>query len=56
MSEPGVRSLNLSVSAAVGLFEARRQLLLWRLMKIERSPQVANSLEDKQFLSMISWI
>jgi tRNA (cytidine/uridine-2'-O-)-methyltransferase len=25
MSEPGVRSLNLSVSAAVGLFEARRQ-------------------------------
>jgi tRNA (cytidine/uridine-2'-O-)-methyltransferase len=26
MSEPGVRSLNLSVSAAVGLFEARRQL------------------------------
>ncbi|MBD2770839.1 tRNA (cytidine(34)-2'-O)-methyltransferase [Iningainema tapete] len=26
MSEPGVRSLNLSVSVAVGLFEARRQL------------------------------
>ena len=26
MSQPGVRSLNLSVSAAVGLFEARRQL------------------------------
>jgi tRNA (cytidine/uridine-2'-O-)-methyltransferase len=26
MSEPGVRSLNLSVSAAVGLFEANRQL------------------------------
>jgi tRNA (cytidine/uridine-2'-O-)-methyltransferase len=26
MAEPGVRSLNLSVSAAVGLFEARRQL------------------------------
>jgi tRNA (cytidine/uridine-2'-O-)-methyltransferase len=26
MMEPGVRSLNLSVSAAVGLFEARRQL------------------------------
>jgi tRNA (cytidine/uridine-2'-O-)-methyltransferase len=26
MSEPGVRSLNLSVSAAVGLFEAKRQL------------------------------
>jgi len=26
MSEPGVRSLNLSVSAAIGLFEARRQL------------------------------
>jgi tRNA (cytidine/uridine-2'-O-)-methyltransferase len=26
MSEPGVRSLNLSVSAAVGLFEAYRQL------------------------------
>lgn len=26
MTEPGVRSLNLSVSAAVGLFEARRQL------------------------------
>ncbi|MGB5963552.1 MAG: tRNA (cytidine(34)-2'-O)-methyltransferase [Coleofasciculaceae cyanobacterium] len=25
MTEPGVRSLNLSVSAAVGLFEARRQ-------------------------------
>ena len=28
MSEPGVRSLNLSVSAAVGLFEAKRQLNL----------------------------
>jgi tRNA (cytidine/uridine-2'-O-)-methyltransferase len=28
MSQPGVRSLNLSVSAAVGLFEARRQLEL----------------------------
>jgi tRNA (cytidine/uridine-2'-O-)-methyltransferase len=28
MSEPGVRSLNLSVSAAIGLFEARRQLEL----------------------------
>ncbi len=28
MTEPGVRSLNLSVSAAVGLFEARRQLML----------------------------
>jgi tRNA (cytidine/uridine-2'-O-)-methyltransferase len=28
MTEPGVRSLNLSVSAAVGLFEARRQLRL----------------------------
>ncbi|MDF0553571.1 tRNA (cytidine(34)-2'-O)-methyltransferase [Kamptonema sp. UHCC 0994] len=26
MSEPGVRSLNLSVSVAIGLFEARRQL------------------------------
>jgi tRNA (cytidine/uridine-2'-O-)-methyltransferase len=26
MSEPGVRSLNLSVSVAAGLFEARRQL------------------------------
>ncbi|NEQ28165.1 MAG: tRNA (cytidine(34)-2'-O)-methyltransferase [Microcoleus sp. SIO2G3] len=26
MSQPGVRSLNLSVSAAAGLFEARRQL------------------------------
>lgn len=26
MAEPGVRSLNLSVSAALGLFEARRQL------------------------------
>jgi len=26
MNQPGVRSLNLSVSAAVGLFEARRQL------------------------------
>jgi tRNA (cytidine/uridine-2'-O-)-methyltransferase len=26
MSEPGVRSLNLSVSAAVGLFEAQRQV------------------------------
>jgi tRNA (cytidine/uridine-2'-O-)-methyltransferase len=26
MGEPGVRSLNLSVSVAVGLFEARRQL------------------------------
>jgi tRNA (cytidine/uridine-2'-O-)-methyltransferase len=26
MSEPNVRSLNLSVSVAVGLFEARRQL------------------------------
>nr|WP_040655883.1 tRNA (cytidine(34)-2'-O)-methyltransferase [Rubidibacter lacunae] len=26
MAEPGVRSLNLSVSAAVGLLEARRQL------------------------------
>ncbi|HEY9834904.1 MAG TPA: tRNA (cytidine(34)-2'-O)-methyltransferase [Stenomitos sp.] len=26
MSQPGVRSLNLSVSAAVALFEARRQL------------------------------
>lgn len=26
MAQPGVRSLNLSVSAAVGLFEARRQL------------------------------
>jgi len=26
MSEPGVRSLNLSVSVAVSLFEARRQL------------------------------
>lgn len=26
MMQPGVRSLNLSVSAAVGLFEARRQL------------------------------
>lgn len=26
MTEPNVRSLNLSVSAAVGLFEARRQL------------------------------
>jgi tRNA (cytidine/uridine-2'-O-)-methyltransferase len=25
MTQPGVRSLNLSVSAAVGLFEARRQ-------------------------------
>ncbi|MEC4990922.1 MAG: tRNA (cytidine(34)-2'-O)-methyltransferase [Oscillatoria sp. PMC 1068.18] len=28
MSQPKVRSLNLSVSAAVGLFEARRQLNL----------------------------
>ena len=26
MSQPGVRSLNLSVSVAVGLFEAKRQL------------------------------
>jgi len=26
MAEPGVRSLNLSVSVAVGLFEAKRQL------------------------------
>lgn len=26
MTEPGVRSLNLSVSVAIGLFEARRQL------------------------------
>lgn len=26
MAEPGVRSLNLSVSVAVGLFEARKQL------------------------------
>ena len=26
MTHPNVRSLNLSVSAAVGLFEARRQL------------------------------
>ena len=26
MTQPGVRSLNLSVSAAVGLFEARRQM------------------------------
>lgn len=26
MTQPGVRSLNLSVSTAVGLFEARRQL------------------------------
>lgn len=26
MTQPGVRSLNLSVSAAIGLFEARRQL------------------------------
>jgi tRNA (cytidine/uridine-2'-O-)-methyltransferase len=26
MAEPGVRSLNLSVSVAIGLFEARRQL------------------------------
>lgn len=26
MHEPGVRSLNLSVSVAIGLFEARRQL------------------------------
>ncbi|TAF55942.1 MAG: tRNA (uridine(34)/cytosine(34)/5-carboxymethylaminomethyluridine(34)-2'-O)-methyltransferase TrmL, partial [Oscillatoriales cyanobacterium] len=26
MSQPGVRRLNLSVSAAVGLFEAKRQL------------------------------
>ncbi|NEQ23758.1 MAG: tRNA (cytidine(34)-2'-O)-methyltransferase [Microcoleus sp. SIO2G3] len=26
MKQPGVRSLNLSVSAAIGLFEARRQL------------------------------
>lgn len=26
MSQPGVRSLNLSVSVAIGLFEARRQL------------------------------
>ncbi|KKD34442.1 tRNA (cytidine(34)-2'-O)-methyltransferase [Limnoraphis robusta] len=26
MDEPGVRSLNLSVSVAIGLFEARRQL------------------------------
>lgn len=29
MSQAGVRSLNLSVSAAVGLFEARRQLGYW---------------------------
>lgn len=28
MAQPGVRSLNLSVSAAIGLFEARRQLHL----------------------------
>jgi len=27
MTEPGVRSLNLSVSVAVGLFESRRQLV-----------------------------
>ncbi|MBD0346987.1 MAG: tRNA (uridine(34)/cytosine(34)/5-carboxymethylaminomethyluridine(34)-2'-O)-methyltransferase TrmL, partial [Coleofasciculus sp. Co-bin14] len=26
MNQPGVRSLNLSVSVAIGLFEARRQL------------------------------
>lgn len=26
MSQPGVRSLNLSVSVAIGLFETRRQL------------------------------
>ena len=31
MAEPGVRSLNLSVSVAVGLFEARRQLGLLSL-------------------------
>ena len=30
MDEPGVRSLNLSVSAAVGLFEARRQVSVTR--------------------------
>ncbi|MBR8827513.1 MAG: tRNA (cytidine(34)-2'-O)-methyltransferase [Gomphosphaeria aponina SAG 52.96 = DSM 107014] len=30
MSQPQVRSLNLSVSAAVGLFEARRQLGYFR--------------------------
>lgn len=29
MSQAGVRSLNLSVSVAVGLFEARRQLGFW---------------------------
>ncbi|NEO99281.1 MAG: tRNA (cytidine(34)-2'-O)-methyltransferase [Symploca sp. SIO2E9] len=29
MTQPRVRSLNLSVSAAVGLFEARRQLGYW---------------------------
>ncbi len=29
MTQPGVRSLNLSVSVAVGLFEARRQLGYW---------------------------
>jgi tRNA (cytidine/uridine-2'-O-)-methyltransferase len=29
MSQPGVRSLNLSVSVAVGLFEAKRQLGEW---------------------------
>ncbi len=29
MTQPGVRSLNLSVSAAVGLFEARRPLGYW---------------------------
>jgi tRNA (cytidine/uridine-2'-O-)-methyltransferase len=29
MTQPGVRSLNLSVSVAVGLFEARRQLNLF---------------------------
>ncbi len=28
MAQPGVRSLNLSVSVAIGLFEARRQLAL----------------------------
>jgi tRNA (cytidine/uridine-2'-O-)-methyltransferase len=31
MAQPGVRSLNLSVSVAVGLFEARRQLGLGAL-------------------------
>jgi hypothetical protein len=35
MTQQGVRSLNLSVSVAIGLFETRRQLgYLWQVLKI----------------------